>query len=560
MRYRLIVISLILGLTSLLAACPPSDSSRGQQAQVKWRLSDYLPNPFHRSLWSSMPHYFGLKKETAHPIVQKEIQRLTKHQYYINGLTHNARPYLYYIFGQTQKRRMPAELALLPMVESDYTPFAYSKRGATGLWQMMPGTASGFGLRIDWWYDGRRDLIASTNAALKYLSYLHSYFGNWLLAIAAYDSGEGTVRAAIRYNKRHNKPTDFWSLPLPAETKRYIPKLLALAAIISDRKHYGLHLNAIPNQPYFAAIEMRGQIDLNRVVKLADTNTEIIRKLNPGFRRWTTNPKGQYLLLIPASKANLFVTNLKQSEHQHVTWIHHRVTKGESLGRLANLYHTTTAILQRVNNLKSNTIRIGQELLIPKSYHGKFSKKITKQKGSIAEDRLPGPKRVVHTVRSRDTLGSIAARYHIRPGQIRYWNHLGYHAKLQSKQKLVIWKKQHHYHTGSHLYTVKNGDNLSGIASRFRVSVRSIMDLNHLHGNVLHIRQKIKIPYPGIHGKHYTGKASNTALFHTVRPGQSLYVIAKYYRVSSKNIIDWNHLQHEKYLHVGEKLKIYLTN
>lgn len=558
MRYRFISISLILGLTTLLAACPGSDQPRKQQAHIEWRLSDYLPAPLHRSLWPVISADFHLKKDIQKPAVQKEIEHLAKHQIYINELTHNARPYLYYIFKQTQKRHLPAELALLPMVESDYDPFAYSKRGATGLWQMMPGTGSGFGLRINWWYDGRRDIIASTNAALKYLTYLHSYFGNWLLAIAAYDSGEGTVREAIRYNKRHHRPTDFWSLPLPEETKHYVPKLLAFAAIIRNPKHYGLHLNAIPNHPYFTAIKMHGQIDLNRVAKLADANPKMIRKLNPGFRRWATNPKGQYWLLIPDSKINLFTAHLDQSQHQKITWLHHRVKKGESLSELAGYYHTTVATLKRVNHLKGSMIQIRQELLIPRSYHGHFAKNIKKQKGSIAEDRLPGPKRFVHTVKPKDTLWTVAARYHIKPGQIRYWNHLGYHAKLQPKQQLVIWKKEHHYKTGAHAYTVRSGDSLSRIASHFHISIHSIKTLNHLHSNVLQIGQKINVPYPNIHGKHYTGKANNQLIFHTVRPGQSLYVIAKYYHITPKNIIDWNHLKNEKYLHVGEKLKIYL--
>jgi len=551
MRYRLILITLILGLTTILAACPSS---------TQWHLSDYVPTTMHRSIWPAMAADFRLKNDFQTPAVQKAIARFSKHQAYINELTQNAKPYIYYIFEQTQKRNMPAELALLPMIESDYNPFVYSKTGATGLWQMMPGTASGFGLRIDWWYDGRRDIVASTNAALKYLAYLHSYFGNWLLAIAAYDSGEGTVRAAIRYNRRHNKPTDYWSLPLPLETKRYVPKLLALAAIIYDQNHSGLHLNDIPNHPYFTAVNMHGQIDLNRVANLAKTNVDTVRKLNPGFRRWATIPNAQYALLIPKQNANFLAKNIDQTKEHQVTWLHHHVKRGESLSILAKTYHTTIATLQRANNIKGNMIHVGQELLIPKSFRGQFNNKIKKQKGSIAEDRLPGPQRFIHTVKSRETLWNIASRYRIKANQIRYWNHLGYHAKLKPNQKLIIWKKKNHYKTGSHLYAVKSGDNLSVIGKRFHVSVSAIKTLNQLRSNLLHIGQKLNIPYPDIREKHYTGSSGNKLLIHTVRPGQSLYTIARYYKVSTQNLINWNHLQQEKYLRLGERLKVYLTS
>ena len=495
MRNRLIRIILILGLTILLAACPSSDQPNKTQATNQWRFSDILPTSMHKNIWPAMSADFRLENYDQNPAVQKIITHLKKHQDYINELTHNAKPYLYYIFQQTQKRHMPAEIALLPMVESDYNPFAYSKRGATGLWQMMPGTGSGFGLRIDWWFDGRRGIVTSTNAALKYLAYLHSYFGNWLLAIAAYDSGGGTVRAAIRYNKLHHKPTDFWSLPLPAETKRYIPKLLAFAAIIRDSKHYGLHLNAIPNKPYFTAVKLHGQMNLSHIAKLANTSTETIRKLNPGFRRWATSPKGHHWLLVPSKNASIFTANLSQPQPTHVTWLHHRVNAGENLSMLAEKFHTTTAILQRVNKINGTIIRIGQELLIPKSFHGKFTTRIEQQqKSSVAEDRIPGPKRYVHVVKAKDNLWTISARYHVKPSQLVYWNHLGYHAKLRPNQKLVIWKKGVHHKTASHAYVVQRGDNLSVIAQHFHVSIRSIKNSNGMAGDLLHIGQKLKIP------------------------------------------------------------------
>lgn len=497
MFYRkLIKFCLILSLVGVIAASFADSADLRKEPQIEWRLSQYWPHSMEKSLWTELAEHFQLNHDLDRRSVQYEINYLRHHQDYINELTHNAKPYLYYIYSQTLRHDMPAEIALVPMVESDYDPFGVSRTGATGLWQMMPGTASGLGIKIDWWYDGRRNVIQSTSAALKHLQYLHTYFGNWLLALAAYDCGDGTVRAAIRYNKRHHRPTDFWDLPLPKETKYYVPKILALAAIIEKPNHYGLRLKNIPNRPYFDGIKMKGQIEMSRIAKLSHTSIKVVRELNPAFRRWATSPSGSYWLLLPADKANLFQRALNQTDHQHnVKWIHHVVVQGDTLGNLANQYHTTVALLERINQLKGSLIRVGQHLLIPRSYKGKVPE-IKKQMGRIAEDKIPGPKRLTHTVKSKENLWTIAARYKVKPSQIRYWNNLAYHDKLKPKQQLVIWKKHK----------------------------------NHEH----------------------------KAIIHTVRQGESLSKIADHYHIPIHKLIVWNHLQDPQYLRIGEKLKIYL--
>jgi membrane-bound lytic murein transglycosylase D len=561
MRYRILLnICLVVGMASMLAACPASDTAELTHSktapEIEGQLSQYLPHPRSSNLWQDLAGNFQLKQNLEQPAVQKQIHFLQHRQDYINELTHNAKPYIYYVYTQTQKNNMPAEMALIPMVESDYEPFGVSRTGATGLWQMMPGTASWLGIKINWWYDGRRNVVSSTNAALKHLRYLHSEFGSWLLAMAAYDAGDGAIRSAIRYNKRHHRPTDFWSLPLPKETKRYIPKLLALAAVIKGAEHYGIHLKPLENRPYFTAVKMQGQIDLSHVAKLATTDSNTVRHLNPAFRRWATAPAGDYWLLLPVDKARIFQTNLTQSEKKRVTWAYHQVQSGDTLSDLADHYHTTITILQQINHIKGPFIHTGQKLLIPRSKHIQLGR-IKKAGKRIAEDKIPGPKRIAHTVKTKETLSTIAQRYRVKAGQIRYWNHLAYHDKLQANQQLIIWKKKTIHPTGYHHYTIKSGDNLSQIGHRYHVSAPAIMAANGLSTMLLHIGQTLRIPYPTIHDQHYPGK--HQTLTHTIRPGQSLSEIAHYYHVTSRDIIHWNHLEHQKYIHVGEKLKIYST-
>ena len=197
------------------------------------------------------------------------------HPSYLTRVTRRAEPYLYFIVDELEKRNLPLELALLPIVESAYDPFAYSHGRASGMWQFIPGTGKGYGLAQNWWYDGRRDVFLSTHAALDYLSYLNKRFkGDWLLALAAYNSGQGNVSKAIRKNKKKGKPTDFWSLKLPRETKAYVPKLLALAEILRTRKEANIPWSIVKNQPYFVRIPTEVQIDLSLAADLGEQSMQ----------------------------------------------------------------------------------------------------------------------------------------------------------------------------------------------------------------------------------------------------------------------------------------------
>ena len=548
-------------LALLLSACPSDNISKYPEAgKTSARLTMLRPDTTQHSVWHALSNHLKLNDDISHPLVIKELDYFLKHPDALDKLTTNAKPYLYYVYQQTRKRDMPAEIALLPMIESNYTPFGVSSTGATGLWQMMPGTASGFGIHINWWYDGRRDIKASTNAALNYLAYLHNKFGNWTLAIAAYNSGEGTVAMAIEHNKKLGKPTNYWALPLPYQTKMYVPKLLALANIISNTKQYHIKLQPIPNSTFFKTVTLHHQIDLNRVAQLSNTPLPMIRLLNPGLRRWATMPDKPYALLLPENKVYTFIANLRQHKKQLITWIHHRIKPGESLYAIADKYHTQTAILQKVNNLKGDLIHPHQNLLIPLAYNHLNLQAIQKAPLNIAEDKIPGPEHVVHNVVKNDSLTAISKRYHVTPDQIRYWNNLAYRAQLKVHQPLTIWVQHHFRKPIFYTYKVRSGDSLIRIAKRFGTHVHTLQRLNHLRGDVIQLGLTLNIPKLSHHHGHYIAKLNNQLITHHVHPGETLSSIAHYYSIPIRKLMAWNHLDDTQLLSEGEVLHIYLES
>lgn len=432
---------------------------------------------------------FKLNHEVTRPEIHNQIQWIVAHPSYIQKLA-QAEPYIYHIVTELKKRKLPGEIALIPMIESAYDPFAYSGAGAAGLWQLMPGTGTGLGLKQDWWYDGRRSVRPATDAALNYLAYLNKLFnGDWLLAFAAYDSGEGTIARLIkRSHQRRN--IRFWSLPVPRETKAYIPRLLALAAIIQNPQRYHVSLPDIPHMPYFEEVNIGSQIDLNHAAKLAGISYKELIQLNPGYNRWTTAPYRPYKLLIPINKVHHFTQNLANlPEKDRVNWTRHTVTVGDSLARIAQKYHTTVKLIKELNQLKTNAVRSGQLLLVP-SHNMPL---VTALKPSSAPNQTttlhPKDYKVVHIVQKKDTYAGLVKQYRVSEQAIRRWNLLGPDMPLRRGQQLIIWKQPH-----SGQYTIKLGDNLSAIAKRFHTTVTTLMQLNpQLNKHLLHPGQQIRL-------------------------------------------------------------------
>lgn len=281
----------------------PADTDRtstGHDIQVE---ADY-------TIWGRMRAGFALPWRYK-PHVQSEAQDYADDQRRLSETLTRAEPYLYFVLEEIEKRRMPAEIALLPLVESAYQPLAQSDQGAAGMWQFIPSTGRNFGLKQTFWYDGRRDVIASTNAALDYLQMLNADFdGDWLLTLAAYNAGEGAVQRAVKRNQRTGKATDFWSLDLPRETRAYVPRLLGIAALVAAPDEFSVTLYPIPNAPYVASVALDSPINLTLAAKMADISQKEMRQLNPGFLRGATAPNGPHQLLLPVDKVAAFTAKL----------------------------------------------------------------------------------------------------------------------------------------------------------------------------------------------------------------------------------------------------------
>ncbi|MEW6999192.1 LysM peptidoglycan-binding domain-containing protein [Colwelliaceae bacterium BS250] len=418
-----------------------------------------------------------------------------KHDSYMDRVAKRSEPFIYYIVEELEKHNMPMELVLLPIVESAYDPFAYSHGSASGMWQFLSGTGKDFGLKQDWWYDGRRDVVASTQAAIKYLTYLHKYFdGDWLLALAAYNSGQGRVARAVKYNARKGRPTDFWNLKLPRETRDYVPKLLALADLIKRPDDFGISLYAIDNKPVVSSINIGSQLDLALAADLSGLTIDELHALNPGFNRWATAPNGPHNLLIPNNKVDNFKAGLaKLTDKDRLSWQRYKIKNGDSLGVIANRYNTTITVIKEANNMANSKIRAGKYLLIPtatqsldryKSYEQVRKNKIAK-KGTGSK--------VNYTVKNGDTLWDIGQLYKVNSKDIAKWNGFAPKDMLRLGQKLTIW-------TGSSValasnqpsassnsimrninYKVRNGDSLDRIANKFKVKIADIEKWNNLN-------------------------------------------------------------------------------
>lgn len=419
------------------------DLDRYQNADNFW---DVLRDEF------SLPHY------EDNPLVQEKIEWFMNNQGFLLRSAARAAPYLYYISQQVKKRHLPAELVLLPIIESGYNPFSLSNMGAAGIWQLMPGTASDFGVKRNGWYDGRRDVIVSTAGALNYLAYLQRFFeGHWLLAIAAYNTGEGNVLNALRRNIQEGKDTDFWSLPLAQQTKDYVPSLLALAVIISHPDQYPIPFPTVQNAPYLAQVEVGTQINMKHAASLAGITYDKIAQLNPGINSKATAGKAPAKLVLPIENVEQFTKNLAMLPNsprliltklarkiKSTTSIaaHYVLQPGDTIymvrmkdtiDKIAKKFHVRKDVLVQANALQNKQITPGKQLIIPTHHTTTASVSTTKtiQSGDT-----------VYMVRKGDTIDSIASRYKTTASVIRLTNLID-DSSLVEGQRIVIPTKLH---------------------------------------------------------------------------------------------------------------------
>lgn len=397
-----------------------------------------MANGQYSSLWDVIRAGFSLNHYYNSPKVQSFVQMYTRNPSFIENITTQATPYLYVIVEQLEQQNMPTELALLPIVESGFQPHARSWCGALGLWQLMPAAAKRFDAgNENYWYNARESVQQSTDAALNYLKYLYNFFnGDWMLALAAYNSGEGTVQNAINRNTARSLPSDFWSLNLPSATEDYVPQLLALAIIINDPSHYGIVLPPIPNKPLLGSATIPNQMTLSQAAKFAGINESELKALNPGFTKEITPPKytGTYSLNLPINSVATFKANCAANpgmtglERYTIATAHSRnyssykVHKGDTLDTVSHFTGVSVATLKAYNHLHSDILHPGEVLRYP-------------------VDQTAAYQYITYTVKQGDTLSGIARKYHVNLFNLMQWNDLTSHSQIRAGERLVIRQK-----------------------------------------------------------------------------------------------------------------------
>lgn len=474
-----------------------SDATAEPEVEIK----DTTPPPF----WDHVRQGFQLpEKLSLNERVQPQLKWHLSHLDFLQRVTARAEPYLYYIHSEIERRGLPSELLLLPIIESAYVPDAYSRSRAAGIWQFIPSTGRYFGLKQTWWYDGRRDIIQSTDAALDYLEKLNKHFdGDWLLALAAYNGGEGTIMRAQKRNANKGLPTDFWSLKLRRETMEYVPKLLAVAELVRHSADYYVELWPIDNAPVVRQVDLDGQIELDVAAGLAGINRERLHQLNPGFQRWATSPDGPYHLLLPIEKADQFEKRLAQLPvNKRVRWNRHRVREFETLSHIAVKYKTRLSVIRKANRLKGNTIRVGQHLLVPQG----VTKLAQLDKHDVPQDFVEpvDGKSYQHRVTEGDTYWSLSKRYGVSMTSIASWNQLNTDDPLMPGQLLTLWLNtppetialmppKEKQQTRSVNYSVRKGDTLYSISKRFALKIADIRRWNALRDSLLQPGQSLTL-------------------------------------------------------------------
>ena len=371
-------------------------------------------------LWQRIRQGFAIP-DIEGPLVREKMAYYAARPDYLQRVFDRSRLYLYHIVDELEKRGMPTELALLPMVESAFNPMAYSRSHASGLWQFIPGTGRRWELEQNWWYDGRRDIVDSTNAALDYLAYLYEMHGDWQLALASYNWGEGAVARAIAKNRAAGKPTDYAHLSMPLETRHYLPKLQALKNIILNPEPLGIRLEPIPNQPYFATYTKLRDIDVQLAAKLAEMPVDEFIALNPGFSRPLIRASVTPRIILPADKIDVFHENLeKLDENSLVSWKSYTPRRGESLLSIARKHGITVSRLKEVNGIPARSRAVPRLLVVPVSSHA--------AEGMARLPIMYAPpipityRRIYHTVKPGETLASIGRRFGVSPEDMKRWN------------------------------------------------------------------------------------------------------------------------------------------
>ena len=430
------------------------------------------------------------------PRIQSHIDWISQRPDYLASISKRAEPFLYLVVSELEKEEVPIEIALLPIVESDYYPFSYSHGTATGIWQFIPSTGRMYGLDEDWWHEDRRDVLASTKAAVRYLKDLNRMFdGDWLLSIAAYNAGPGRVQRAIDKNRNQGKRTDYWSLDLPKETEKYVPKLLALGKVLKNPERFNQKLIKIENKPYLEPINLESQFDLALIAQWTNLSIDEIYSFNPGLKRWATPEALPYTILLPVDVVGDFKEILtNQKNRPKVSWTRYKVKEGDSLSIIAQNFNTTINQIQSVNNINGSLIRANSYLIVPLARESEAYYSLSDvQREKSRLNATKNSDKLIYKVVSGDSLWKISRNFDVTVNDLVRWNKIVPTAPLSIGKELVILidaKEKTELakitNTGIDInrkivYTVRSGDNLSLIAQKYKVKVSQIRDWNDLN-------------------------------------------------------------------------------
>ena len=437
--------AIAVAVSATLAGCsstsqlPQTDAAHTLSVRTKQKpiwLSEKPTPEIPQDVWERMRQGFQLQDGLGvNPRIEQQRLWFASNPSYLESAGERGSLYIHYIVERLEERNMPLELALLPVIESSYNPMAYSRSHAVGLWQFIPSTGRYFNLRQTRFYDGRRDITASTTAAMDYLTKLHDMFnGDWLLALAAYNAGEGTVSRAIERNEKLGLPTDYWNLPLPVETQAYVPKLLALSQVVLAPEAYGVNLNPIANEPYFEVVEINQRMDLSKVAAVANIDEDELFQLNPAFKQRTTIDGPQHLL-VPTSKAQLLTTSLSTMKPEELiskrslkpvfegadspvlatAKRNYRVKRGDNLTSIAKANRVDVKDLQRWNNLTGKNLKAGQTLVMQDT-----RKRSTGRTTTVLAAN--SKKQTQYKVKQGDSLYMVAKRFNVEMQHLKRWN------------------------------------------------------------------------------------------------------------------------------------------
>lgn len=452
-------------------------------------------------LWQRIRNGYAIPDSTSELITKHENWYSSRPDY-MKRMVERSEKYLFHIVEEVEKRGMPTEIALLPMIESAYNPQAYSRSRASGIWQFIPSTGKSFGLKQNWWVDNRRNVTAATDAALTYLQKLHGMFGAWDLALAAYNAGEGTVGRAIERNRRLGLPTDYESLELPPETRNYVPKLQAIKNLITNPTNYGLQIQTIANSAYFISVSAPAQIDSHLAANLAEISSEEFFALNPSYNRPViTKNSERHEILLPVSAAQTFKDNLAAYDRPLVSWQTYHAKRGERMDKIANKFGIEVAQLRNVNNLPAHKkLKQSSTILVPNGHQARFTagekvaessvenvSEINTESANVNDVAdISSQKTIQYKVQKGDRLLSIAKRHGISIEQIEATNDLE-NNEIQVGQILTLGVTNKNIKTASKedassgnrkTYIVKRGDTLHTIAQKFNVGVVDIRRWN----------------------------------------------------------------------------------